>query len=126
MPNELISWCRREDYPTSRADALATRADPQAEPAPQLDATQEDCNSIVDIARDLQRRRAAGLTEDQALAQMSARGRYLLGYVVDGVFRADPDTSVDSQQYHRNGGQKTPLENPAGLTLHRYFLTFGQ
>ena len=77
----------------SKPHPLATRADPQAEPAPQLGATQEDCNSIVDIARDLQRRRAAGLTEDQALAEMSARGRYLLGYVVDGVFRADPDTS---------------------------------
>jgi hypothetical protein len=77
--------------------SLMASSDPQAGPsvarAADLGSTPENCDSIVNIARDLQRRRAVGLTEDQALAELSARGRGLLGFVVEGVFRADPDTS---------------------------------
>ena len=39
------------------------------------------------------------------------------------LYQSDPLFDIEC---HRNSGQKTPLENPAGLTLHRYLLTFGQ
>lgn len=38
------------------------------------------------------KRKATGMTEDDALAELSQRGDYRLGYVVDGVFKAKPDT----------------------------------
>ena len=81
----------------SRPRPLVKRVDPKPAPATarvaDLGSTPEDCDSIVNIARDLQRRRMIGLTEDQALAELSARGRGLLGFVVEDVFRADADTS---------------------------------
>lgn len=55
-------------------------------------ATGDECESVRDLAGSMQRRRAAGLTEKQALAELSERGQFELSYVVDGVFRADPGT----------------------------------
>jgi len=78
----------------SKPAPLVTRVDSQAEPsaarAPDLGSTPEDCDSIMDIARDLRRRRTAGLTEEQAFAELSARGKGLLGFVVEDVFEPIP------------------------------------
>lgn len=53
----------------------------------------DECEFVREMATDLQRRKTAGMTEDEALAELSARGEYQLGYVVDGVFDAPPGAS---------------------------------
>lgn len=52
-----------------------------------------DCDKVGDQASDIIKRRAAGLTERDALAELSARGDYRLGFVVKDAFRADPGAS---------------------------------
>jgi len=52
------------------------------------------CEKARDLASKLIEQRAVGMTEREALADLSARGEYQMGYVVDGVFRAKPGESV--------------------------------
>lgn len=52
-----------------------------------------DCDRVGDQASYMIARRAAGLTERDALAELSARGDYRQGFVVDGVFGAKPGAS---------------------------------
>jgi len=61
--------------------------------APAFAADPLDCDKVGDQASDMIARRAGGLTERDALAELSARGDYRLGFVVDGVFGAKPGAS---------------------------------
>lgn len=57
-------------------------------------ARHAECDKVGDMASRLIEQRAAGTTEREALADLSARGEYRMGYVVDGVFRAKPGASA--------------------------------
>lgn len=61
--------------------------------APAFAAEPLDCDKVGDQASDMIARRASGLTEREALAELSARGDYRLGFLVDGVFGAKPGAS---------------------------------
>lgn len=68
--------------------------------------TQIDCDQVGERARDMLQRRIDGLTEDQALAELSAAGDYELGFLVDGVFALGAEerpttTVVDIKQVCR-------------------------
>ena len=54
-----------------------------------------DCGPAAALFNDLVRRKAAGLTQDDALSELSARGAYTESYVVDAIWRADPKTPVE-------------------------------
>lgn len=75
--------------PARQAEAPAPAAADPA-PTPQVDA----CERVGALVDDLMQRKSTGLTEREALAELSARGDYRLGYVVDGVFTAKPDTAA--------------------------------
>jgi hypothetical protein len=64
------------------APAPAPSSAPAATPAPKADA----CDHVSDLFDMLVKKKADGWVEADALADMSARGEYSLGYVVDGVF----------------------------------------
>lgn len=95
-----LAACNAPEAPTAQP-APDTR--PQAE-APALDApaqaqAQPDsdrCDYVARLFDDLVDRKAAGMTEREALSELSARGDFALGYVVDGVFgnRFGPGGSV--------------------------------
>ncbi len=61
---------------------------PAAAPTPQEDAKARaaECVHVADLFDMLAKKKAEGWTEADALADMTARGEYSLGYVVDGVF----------------------------------------
>lgn len=61
--------------------------------APAFAADPLDCDKVGDQASDIIKRRAAGLTERDALAELSARGEYRLGFVVKDAYRAEPGAS---------------------------------
>lgn len=77
----------------SPAPAPAAPADT---PAAQPTATETvlDCGPVAAMFDDLVKRKATGLTEADALAELSARGAYTEGYVVDAVFDLAPDGNV--------------------------------
>jgi hypothetical protein len=57
---------------------------PASAPAPASKA--DACDHVADLFDMLVKKKADGWVEADALADMSARGEYSLGYVVDGVF----------------------------------------
>lgn len=85
--------------PEATTTATAADAPPAPAPAPEAPATSptarvdrdashalKECDHAAELFDDMAKRKAAGGTEREALDDLSARGDYSLGYVVDGVF----------------------------------------
>ncbi|UKE77999.1 hypothetical protein [Xanthomonas graminis] len=68
--------------PVAETSAPAPAPAPAAAPAPEA----EKCDHVADLFDMLVKKKADGWVEADVLADMSARGEYSLGYVVDGVF----------------------------------------
>jgi len=95
-----LAACNAPEAPTAQpapdtrpqAEASALDAPAQAQAQPDADR----CDYVARLFDDLVDRKAAGMTEREALAELSARGDFALGYVVDGVFgdRFGPGGSV--------------------------------
>ena len=58
---------------------------PSSDPS-KVSGVSSGCRRVADLFDELVRGKSEGMTEDQALALLSDRGDYMLGYVVDGVF----------------------------------------
>ena len=70
-------------------EARQLEAAKPAEPVPAAAAPEQpaaSCDHVSNLFDMLVKHKAEGWTEADALADMTARGEYALGYVVDGVF----------------------------------------
>ncbi len=81
--------------PTPAPRQVEAAAPPAPDPVrPTAVETVLDCAPVNQLFDDLVKRKAAGLTEREALAELSARGAYTEGYVVDAIWKADPKTPI--------------------------------
>lgn len=74
------------NQPEARQVEAEKRAAPVPAPAPAAELPAASCDHVGDLFDMLVKNKAEGWTEADALADMTARGEYALGYVVDGVF----------------------------------------
>ena len=70
--------------PNQQPVAETPTSAPAAAPAPAPEA--DACDHVADLFDMLAKKKADGWVEADVLADMSARGEYSLGYVVDDVF----------------------------------------